>query len=310
MRDLFTSVVAIACTLLLTAASPNAAEVGEVMVEQVNVEDLGHSPIPVAIWTPATGNGFPLVIISHGTGGGMASHVDTAQALAEAGFVVVAPTHPGDNFQDDAIVGRSDWFVDRSRHVSKVIDYMFGEWVGRDRLGRASIGIFGFSAGGTTALISIGGVPDLSLVMPHCERQAEFVCGILVPSGDEPSPVWSHDPRIAAAVVAAPGLGFAFDPLGLADVHVPVQLWAGTEDETVPYATNAGIIRGLLPQAPDFHSVEGADHLSFLAPCTPETLPPLCQDPLGFDRSRFHQDFNQALIEYFSMHLWTSAPKE
>jgi predicted dienelactone hydrolase len=295
---------AFACMLLVTDASTNAAEVGEVMVEQVNVEDLGHSPIPVAIWAPATGNGLSLVIISHGTGGGMASHLDTAQALAEAGFVVVAPTHPGDNFQDDAIVGRTDWFVDRSRHVTKVIDYMFGEWDGRGRLGPASVGIFGFSAGGTTALISIGGVPDLSLAMPHCERQAEFICSILRPSGEEPSPVWSHDPRLVAAVVAAPGLGFAFDAPGLADVHAPVQLWGGSEDETVPYATNAGIIRGLLPQAPDFHSVEGASHLSFLAPCTPQTPPTLCQDPPGFDRARFHQNFNQALIEFFSAHLW------
>lgn len=300
---------AFACMLVLTAASPNAAEV-EVTVEQLNVEDLGHPPIPVAIWAPATGNGLSLVIISHGTGGGMASHLDTAQALAEAGFIVVAPTHPGDNFQDDAIVGRTDWFVDRSRHISKVIDYMFSEWVGRGRLGPASVGIFGFSAGGTTALISIGGIPDPARIRRHCEYQPEFVCSVLSPSDSGQSPVWSHDPRIAAAVVVAPGLGFAFDPLGLADVHVPVQLWAGTEDETVPYATNAGIIRGLLPEAPDFHSVDGADHLSFLVPCTPETPPPLCQDPPGFDRARFHQNFNQALIAFFSAQLWTPSPGE
>lgn len=290
--------------MLLPVASLNAAEFGEVAVEQAIVEDLGHPPIPIAIWAPARGSGLPLVVISHGTSGGMASHLDTAQALAEAGFIVVAPTHPGDNFQDDAIVGRAGWFADRSRHITKVIDYMFDEWHERGRLGPASVGIFGFSAGGTTALISIGAVPDQARIKRHCELQAEFVCSILKPSDDETSPVWSHDRRIAAAVVAAPGLGFAFDPLGLADVQVPVQLWAGTEDETVPYATNVGIIKGLLPQAPDFHVVEGADHLSFLAPCTPQTPPPLCQDPPGFDRARFHQDFNQALVAFFSAHLW------
>jgi predicted dienelactone hydrolase len=236
----------------------------------------------------------------------MASHLDTAQALAEAGFIVVAPTHPGDNFQDDAIVGHTSWFVDRSRHIAKVIDYMFGQWAGHARLGSASVGMFGFSAGGTTALISIGGVPDLSRIGRHCAQQPEFVCGILSLSdnqADEQSPEWSQDRRIAAAVIAAPGLGFAFDPIGLAHVQVPVQLWSGTEDEAVPYATNAGVVRGLLPHAPDFHSVEGAAHLSFLAPCTPQTPPPLCQDPPGFDRVRFHQDFNQALIAFFSRHL-------
>jgi predicted dienelactone hydrolase len=189
---------ALAC-MLLPDASPNAAEFGEVTVEQVNVGNLGH-PLQYRLRSgrQSQGNGHPIVVISHGTSRGMASHLDTAHALAEAGFVVVAPTHPGDNFQDDAIVGRTDGFVDRSRHVSKVIDYMFGEWDGRGRLGPASVGIFGFSAGGTTALISSGGVPDPARIRHHCELQAEFVCSILRPSDNEPSPIWGHDRRIAA----------------------------------------------------------------------------------------------------------------
>lgn len=119
------AVSAVACMLLMVAGA-RAAELREITVEQANVDDQGHSPIPIAIWAPATGDRLSLVVISHGTGGGMASHLDTAQALAEAGFVVVAPTHWGDNFQDDSIVGASAWFVDRSRHISSVIDYMVG----------------------------------------------------------------------------------------------------------------------------------------------------------------------------------------
>jgi predicted dienelactone hydrolase len=47
------------------------------------------------------------------------AHADTAQALAEAGFVVVAPMHPGDNFQDDRIVGsRSGSPTGRDRCLS------------------------------------------------------------------------------------------------------------------------------------------------------------------------------------------------
>ena len=86
-----------------------------------------------------------------------------------------------------------------------------------------------------------------------------------------------------------------------------MQLWVGAEDETVPYATNAAVVRRLLPQPPDFHSVEGAVHLSFLAPCTPETPPPLCQDREGFDRTAFHRVFNQAVTAFFRRHLTGSA---
>lgn len=37
------------------------------------------------------------IAMSHGTGGSLSSHIDTANALARAGFVVLAVTHIGDN---------------------------------------------------------------------------------------------------------------------------------------------------------------------------------------------------------------------
>lgn len=277
-----------------------------VTVGQASVDDPGHAPIPVVIWAPRSGTRLPLVVLSHGTGAGPLSHYDTAQALARAGFVVVAPMHPGDNYQDDSVVGRPAWLADRSRHVSRVIDFMLTRWEGHARVAPGRVGIFGFSAGATTALVSIGGTPDLARLAQHCAARREFVCQIMRPQTG-PAPRWTHDPRIAAAVLAAPGLGFLFEPGGLTGVRVPVQLWVGTADETVPNATNGAIVRRLLRRTTDFHSVEGAIHYSFLAPCTPQTPPPLCQDRAGFDRVAFHQRFNAAIVAFFRQHL-QSAP--
>lgn len=256
-----------------------------------------------------SGSSLPLVIISHGTGGGPMAHVDTAEALAGAGFVVAAPMHRGDNFQDDSSVGRPEWMENRSRDVSRAIDYMLQEWPGRAQLDAGRVGIFGFSAGATTALVALGGVPDLARLAPHCAAHREFVCGIMRPEAEAagaPPPRWTHDPRIAAAVIAAPGLGFLFEPGGLANVRAPVQLWVGAEDDTVPFASNAAAVRGSLPRSPDFHSVDGAVHLSFLAPCTAETPPQLCEDRQGFDRAAFHREFNRSVIAFFSRHLSSS----
>lgn len=309
---------ALAC-LVMPIAVPVAAQapspaVPSAAVQQARVEDPGHAPIPVAIWSPAAGSALPLIVISHGTGAGPISHIDTAQALAQAGFAVVAPMHPGDNFQDDSAVGRPEWLANRSRHVSKVIDFMFTQWEGRARLIPDRVGMFGFSAGATTALISIGGVPDLDRVPAHCAQQREFVCNLMArPAATDAGagpPQWVHDRRIAAAVVAAPGFGFAFAPSGLANVEVPVQLWAGAADQTVPYETNAAVVRQLLARPVDFHHVAGAVHLSFLAPCGPESPPQLCQDSEGFDRSAFHREFNQSMIEFFRRHLIGSAQAE
>ncbi|HZC38252.1 MAG TPA: dienelactone hydrolase, partial [Sphingomicrobium sp.] len=114
---------------------------------------------------------------------------------------------------------------------------------------------------------------------------------------------WRADPRIRAAVIAAPGLGFTFEPNGLSSVHVPVQLWSGGADQTVPDATNAGIVARLLRTPPESHVVPGAVHYSFLMPCGLIGPPQVCKDPKGFDRAEFHQTFNRSVVAFFRSHL-------
>ena len=290
------------------AAAATAQSPEGIVVEQV-VVGAPERRMAIAIWHPAGAAGadrrLPLVVISHGTGAGPLAHVDTAEALAAAGFVVAAPMHRGDNFQDASGVGRPDWMAGRARDVAETVDFMAGQWAGKARVDTERVGIFGFSAGATTALISIGGIPDLGRAAAHCASAPEFVCDLLAPAGDAaaPAPRWTHDSRIDAAIVAAPGLGFAFGPTGLDAVKVPVQLWSGADDRIVPYATNAGLVRRQLRGPVEAHEVENAVHLSFLAPCTPESPPALCADNPGFDRAAFHRDLNRSVVDFFRVHL-------
>lgn len=295
--------------------------------QQAIIADAGHPPITAGIWYPTTakpgfallglagervasdgpvaGNHLPLIVISHGTGASSFSHADTALALAENGFVVIAPTHPGDNFQDDSDVGRPDWLLNRSRHVERAINMALQTWKDRSHIDPCRVGIFGFSAGATTALINVGGTPDLQRIASQCAAHPEFVCKITSPAQYwhvKPQP-WHGDARIRVAVIAAPGLGFTFAPDGLAKVHVPVQLWAGAEDQTVPFATNAEMIRHYLPGRPDTHIVPGAVHYSFLTPCGLIGPPQLCRDGKGFDRRAFHEAFNKAVVKFFQTRL-------
>jgi predicted dienelactone hydrolase len=315
----------LAIALVLTAARPTRG----VGVEQALAPDPGHAPVAVTLYYPTDeaprlvwmGTGFahlrphgalaagahPLVILSHGTGGGPTSHLDTALALAQAGYVVAAPMHTGDNFRDGTAVGTPGWIGDRARQLARVSDYMLAGWRGHGGIDAGRVGVFGFSAGGAAALVAIGGTPDLALAGPHCARRPEFVCRLLKPGAPGAAPSdWIATPAARAAVIVAPGLGFTFEPQGLARVTAPVQLWEGTADETVPPATNADVVRRLLPTPPEFHLVPGAAHLSFLAPCGAAALllpPMLCADPRGFDRARFHQDFNARVVAFFDRTL-------
>src|ERR1700722_1114714 len=211
--------------------------------EQVTVPDPSGPPLEVGIWYPSqdpatsqrleafeqsvanggavAGRGLPLIVMSHGTGGSFEGHYDTALALAEAGFVVAAVTHTGDNYRDQSQVGRLD---NRPRHIKVLIDYMLASWEHHEALDPARVGMFGFSAGGFTALVAIGGTPDMSTVAPYCAAHPdEWSCRMLRErkinvSADrsKAAPNWVHDPRIVAAVIAAPAVGYAFSSEALA----------------------------------------------------------------------------------------------
>lgn len=275
-------------------------------------EALGGWTQLVATDAPATAGPHPLVVISHGSGGWFAGHYDTALALAHAGFVVAALTHPGDNFQDQS---RATDMPLRVSAMHRLIDYMLGEWKQHEVVDAKRVGIFGFSAGGFTALVSSGGVPDFGAFAPHCREHPQNAdCMIVAAAGIDldaiatrfPPSVWERDPRIRAAVVAAPGLGFTFLPDGLSQVTIPVQLWRAADDTVLPYPEYADAARRALPKPPEYHVAPNAGHYDFLAPCDSAMaadLPEICISAPGFDRGKFHEEFDRDVVAFFRKNL-------
>jgi predicted dienelactone hydrolase len=270
-------------------------------------QSLGLHRQTVAIGGPVAGRGLPLIVMSHGSGGSFEGHYDTALALAEAGFVVAAVTHTGDNYRDQSGFTRIE---NRPRHVKALVDYMLASWPRRDLLDPARVGIFGFSAGGFTALVAIGGAPDMTRVAPYCAAHPdEWACRKAKEyrAGVPAAPAaFAHDPRIAAAVIAAPAIGYSFTPEGLAGIKAPIQLWRGDSDEILPHPSHAQNVYDGLPTKPEYHVVPNAGHFVFLAPCTAALegiAPDICRDRAGFDRANFHREFNLAVVAFFKAKL-------
>jgi predicted dienelactone hydrolase len=317
---------AVACLL---AASPALA--GQVGYTTVTVPDPPGEPLKVGIWYPAKapaseqdiglftqtvapnatveGRAHPLIVMSHGTGGTLEGHYDTALALAHAGFVVAAMTHTGDNYRDQS---RATDIADRPRAVHAVIDYMVTGWTEHGSVDPSRVGVFGFSSGGFTVLAAAGGVPDLTRIAPYCTTHAaSFVCQLAIqhPSvGKTPIPpeAWIADTRIKAAVVAAPAIGFTFSRAGLSKVRMPIQLWTAEKDHILPAPDYADAVRAALPRPPEFHVVRGADHFDFLAPCSDalaQVAPQICEERGGFDRAAFHRVFNREVVRFFAQTL-------
>ena len=295
--------------------------------EQVMVPDPAGAPLAAGIWYPSeapavpqrlglfeqtvaaggaiAGRDLPLIVMSHGSGGSFEGHYDTALALAEAGFVVAAVTHTGDNYSDQSAFARVE---NRPRHITALVDYLLMSWRHHDPLDPARVGMFGFSAGGFTALVMIGGLPDMTRVAPYCaEHPDEWASRKLKGTRSQQEPdAFVYDPRIAAAVIAAPAIGYSFTPKGLANIQAPIQLWCGDSDEILPHPRHAQNVYDGLPTKPEYHVVPNAGHFAFLAPCTPaleRVAPEICRDPEGFDRAAFHREFNGAVVDFFKTKL-------
>jgi predicted dienelactone hydrolase len=254
------------------------------------------------------GRHLPLVVISHGNGGSLGGHYDTALALASAGFVVAALEHTGDNYHDES---RATDMALRPRELHVLTDYMVAAWPSHALIDPQRIGAFGFSSGGFTVLVAGGGEPDLTLVAPHCVDHPRFYdCQLLAAHPISAQTIaaikWVHDPRLKAIVVAAPALGYTFAPDGLKNVTAKIDLWRDEDEHILPSPYYAEVVRTTLPTSPAYHVVPHADHFDFLAPCTEalaKVAPFICKSEPGFDRSAFHSAFDAEVVAFFKDQL-------
>ena len=249
------------------------------------------------------GTALPLVVVSHGSGGSFLGHHDTAEALADAGFVVAAINHPGDNFKDTSRQQHLSNFATRPDDVRRLIDWMLSAWPGHAAIDATRVGVFGFSRGGYAGLVEAGAVPDFGLRQDMCPSGSTFPMCVEFRRGDVPPPP-VRDVRVKAAVIADPGT--AFDAKGLRNVTLPMQLWSSEYGGDGVTPASVAALRHDLPVAPDWHVATGAAHFAFLAPCSPamaDALPELCRDKPGFDRVAFHARFDTEVVAFFKAHL-------
>ncbi|SFO48144.1 Predicted dienelactone hydrolase [Bradyrhizobium sp. Ghvi] len=268
-------------------------------------ETPGKIPVGAFVLTgtkdcPLAGDHLPLVAASHGRGGSLLGNRDTAETLADNGFVVAAINHPGDTAQDLSRSGDLSVFIERPTDIKRLIDFMitasrFAANIDHDR-----IGFFGFSRGGYTGLILLGADPDWTgVASKYCQQSQGRFCQQILSKGYPLQPLM-HDPRIKVAVLADP-LAIFFSAQSLTQVNAPIQLWASERggDGVLPRDVTA--VDANLPAPHDYRVVSNAGHFAFFLcpPALVQTQPELCEDAVGFDRLAFHAEFNAAVLAFF-----------
>jgi predicted dienelactone hydrolase len=276
----------------------------------------GPYVIPGVRDCPITTAQLPLIVISHGYGGSFLGHHDLAEALADAGFVVAAINHSGDNYRlRDGSSDSISALATRTTDIQRLVNFMLQQWVSRGRLAAGQVGFFGFSRGGYTGLVLAGARPDFKRLpmlpsSPCVTAPESAACARLRQGFRELLALpLARDTRIKAAVIADP-FSVVFDADRLKDVTIPIQLWASEYGGDGVTPDSVATLRRSLPNPPDWHAVENAAHFAFLAPCSPAQLdasPEICRDGKGFDRVAFHADFDAKVLAFFLQHLSTPA---
>ncbi len=269
----------------------------------------------------AEGGPYPLVLLSHGTGGSAFQMMWLGRALAARGYITAAVDHHGNTAAEEAFDARGfrmPWL--RAQDLSAVLDQLlshdtFGPRIDPDRIAAA-----GFSLGGYTAMTLAGARSDLARFEAFCagpdrdrtcDAQAEY------PEADtafaalravDPSletAIARHgddfgDARVKAIVALAPALAAMLTDESLAAIDAPVLIIAGDADTVTPVRTNAARLLNTLPNA-QMEILQGATHYGFLNTCTARgrRFVPVCADDPAMPRADVH---DQA-IAFIETHL-------
>jgi len=270
---------------------------------------------------------YPLILISHGTGGSALGMFWLGYYLASRGYIVAALNHHGNTGAEPSMDPRGFLlYWERPRDLSAVLDRLLKDPVFGPHIDPQRIGAAGFSLGGYTVIAAAGARFNRAEYDRFCSSaQRDFTCGpqpefpdaprlfqdliakdavtrdSLAHSGDS-----FRDVRIKAIFAIAPVFGRAFTSADLTDVRLPVQIVVGLGDTTAPAATNAQRYAALLPGAKLLLLPASVSHYTFVPECTEQgkkTLTRLCKDAPGLDRHSVQAQVSALAADFFDSNL-------
>lgn len=273
--------------------------------EEVFAENPVFRGISVQHDAEIAGGAHPVVLLSHGLGGGIRSMAWLAAGLAEQGAIVVAVTHPNTTWSDfDLAEGIRHWT--RVQDLTLALDTVQDDPRFAAALAKERVMAAGFSYGGWTALSLGGARGNLEGMIASCTalRDVSDVCERFLADEvglAEADPVfWDaswRDPRVTSVAAIEPGFTWGLTDANVADVDVPVTL-IGLGDDAARFIDSdfeASGFAALLPDAEVEWIVPG-HHFTAMPMCTEagqmileaERDDPVCTDPAGTDRAAVH----------------------
>lgn len=269
-------------------------------------ESVFFAGTPAMGGAPIAGGRFPLVLLSHGAGlgGSPAAMSWMAAGLASRGFVVAAPTHPGNGGAHRSAEETMKLWL-RPRDIGATLDAMIGAPDFKDHLDAGKVGVLGLSMGGSTALALSGGRIDPDRLAGYCDDAARnpSLCEWVRLSGLDLHALDmreagrdNRDRRLGFAMAIDPAPVDVFAADSFAGVSVPVEIVNLGPPDKIPQTAKAGGIAAAMPHG-RYLNVEDASHFSLFGLCKPGAAEmaeqekigdPICRDGGGRSRQDIH----------------------
>ena len=268
---------------------------------------------------------FPVVMLSHGTGGSALQLAWLGTVLAGHGYIAVGVNHPGNNALESYTAEGFVLWWERATDISDALDALLSDPTFGPHVDEGRIGAAGFSIGGYTVLELAGARTDQERFLKACETDPTLhkcVVPEMKNMGDPERMLAKvrassaesmarggasyRDQRVRAVFAIAPAVGQAFDADGFREVTIPVSMVVGAADRIAPVATNAGRFLALMPNAHLTVLPGGVAHYTFLDTCTDAgkaKLPVYCGDAEGVDREKAHTTVSEMAVKFFDRNL-------
>jgi predicted dienelactone hydrolase len=282
---------------------------------------LGPTTMVVAANASPINGKHPLIVISHGTGGMNLNHHEIAVALAKTGSVVVALTHPKDNYRDRSMVGGIAYFSERPQQVTGVLDSILGDARWSTLIDPERIGFIGHSAGGFTGLALLGATPSIATTVKHCATNYESDLWFCNVSGSKeraienaknvdflPAIPSSKDARFKAAVLIAP-VGVFTDAKALSAISSPTLIYIAGKDEALVPKFHASAVAQGIPKAERIDIPDGGHFMLVSKLNRPADISiaingaEVNADPAGFDRAQAIKAASDLIPTWFAAKL-------
>jgi predicted dienelactone hydrolase len=219
---------------------------------------------------------FPLVVLSHGSGGNAASLGWLSTELARNGFIVAAPNHLHST-SGDSIPVESIKIWERSQDISALLDSLIADPQWSKLIDRDRIGAIGFSLGGTSVMLVAGAQASVTSFADYCKSAVgkDSGCNWFLRGGVDLSKVDPdafdgryRDPRLSAIVAVDPGFAMAYQPESLKAMNLPTLFVNLGEGESIMPGVRAEPLARQVPGAA-YAAIPGAIHFTFLGVCNP-----------------------------------------